>query len=66
LRPSRGESAEWKVTSATPSIFRSPGIEVSTSSVTGHLPGLSSARWICRYSSKPGVAEMIFECGPFQ
>ena len=54
------------MTSATPSILRSAGIAVSTPSVTGHSPGLSSARWIWRYSSKPGVAEMIFECGPFQ
>ena len=34
--------------------------------VAGHSPGLVSARWICRYSSNPGVAVMIFECGPFQ
>ncbi|MFF3608333.1 hypothetical protein [Streptomyces sp. NPDC002463] len=66
LTPFRGASADWKVTSATPSIFRSAGIEVCTPSVAGHRPGLSSARWICRYSSRPGVAEMIPECGPFQ
>jgi hypothetical protein len=41
-------------------------MSVSTPGVAGHSPGFTSARWICRYSSRPGVAEMIFECGPFQ
>src|SRR5438105_13203068 len=41
-------------------------MSVSTPGVAGHNPELTSARWICRYSSRPGVAEMIFECGPFQ
>ena len=65
-RPFSGERADWKVTSATPSTFRSAGICVSTPSVAGQRPGLASARWICRYSSRPGVAAMIPECGPFQ
>ncbi len=54
------------VISATPSILRSAGMTVSTPLMAGHSPGLFSARWIWRYSSIPGVAEMIFECGPFQ
>ena len=39
---------------------------VSTPLTAGRRPGLSAARWIWRYSSNPGIAEMIFECGPFQ
>jgi hypothetical protein len=54
------------VTAATPSILRSAGMTVSTPLMAGQSPGLFSARWICRYSSNPGVTEMIFECGPFQ
>jgi hypothetical protein len=41
-------------------------MSVSTPGIAGHSPGFTSARWICRYSSRPGVAEAIFECGPFQ
>jgi hypothetical protein len=41
-------------------------MSVSTPGVAGHSPEFTSARWICRYSSRAGVAEMIFECGPFQ
>ena len=65
-RPFSGARADWKVTSATPSTFRSAGICVSTPLVAGQRPGLASARWICRYSSRPGDAAMIPECGPFQ
>jgi hypothetical protein len=54
------------VTSATPSTLRSAGMTVSTPLVAGHSPGFVSLRWIWRYSSIPGVAEMILECGPFQ
>ena len=47
-------------------ILRSAGMTVSTPWMAGHSPGLAAARWSCRYSSSPGVAEMIFEWGPFQ
>jgi hypothetical protein len=50
------------VTSATPSIRRSAGMAVSTPWMAGHSPGLVAARWSCRYSSNPGVAEI----GPSQ
>ena len=62
----RAPGTDANVTSATPSIRRSAGMTVSTPLMAGHSPGLVSARWIWRYSSIPGVAEMIFECGPFQ
>lgn len=66
LATETGDSADRKVTSATPSILRSSGMLVSTPSMGGQLPGLSAARWIWRYSTRPLVAEMIPECGPLQ
>jgi hypothetical protein len=64
-RPFTGERADWKVTSAMPSTFRSSGMTVSTPTVAGQSPRLASVRWSCRYSSRPGLAVMIPECGPF-